>query len=41
MVSTKQKTTTFLMSPGNAEEAMNFYISLFNKSEIISITRLL
>jgi Uncharacterized protein conserved in bacteria len=34
----KQKICTFLMFSGNAEEAMNFYISLFDKSEIISIT---
>lgn len=34
-----QKITTFLMFDGQAEEAMNFYISLFKQSEIISITR--
>jgi predicted 3-demethylubiquinone-9 3-methyltransferase (glyoxalase superfamily) len=33
----KQKITTFLMFTGQAEEAMNFYISLFDQSEIISI----
>lgn len=36
----KQKITTFLMfQDGNAEEAMNFYISLFDNSEIVNITR--
>jgi predicted 3-demethylubiquinone-9 3-methyltransferase (glyoxalase superfamily) len=34
-----QKVTTFLMFTGQAEEAMNFYISLFNQSEIRRITR--
>ena len=34
-----QKITTFLMFEGQAEEAMNFYISLFQQSEIINITR--
>ncbi len=33
------KITTFLMFDGKAEEAMNFYTSLFDKSEIISISR--
>ena len=32
-------TTTFLMFEGMAEEAMNFYISLFENSEIVSIER--
>lgn len=36
----KQKISTFLMfQDGNAEEAMNFYISLFDNSEIVNITR--
>jgi predicted 3-demethylubiquinone-9 3-methyltransferase (glyoxalase superfamily) len=35
----KQKFTTFLMFEGKAEEAMNFYTSLFDQSEIISIER--
>ena len=35
----KQKITTFFMFYGNAEEAMNFYTSIFDKSEITSITR--
>ena len=34
-----QKLTTFLMFAGQAEEAMNFYISLFEKSKVLSITR--
>ena len=33
------KITTFLMFEGNAEEAMNFYVSLFNDSRIVSINR--
>jgi predicted 3-demethylubiquinone-9 3-methyltransferase (glyoxalase superfamily) len=33
------KITTFLMFDGKAEEAMNFYISLFDQSEIITISR--
>lgn len=34
-----QKITTFLMFEGKAEEAMNFYISLFPGSSIVSISR--
>ncbi|HSZ84478.1 MAG TPA: VOC family protein [Puia sp.] len=34
-----QKATTFFMFDGKAEEAMNFYISLFDNSEIKSISR--
>jgi predicted 3-demethylubiquinone-9 3-methyltransferase (glyoxalase superfamily) len=34
-----QTITTFLMFNGKAEEAMNFYVSLFKNSEIIHITR--
>lgn len=34
-----QKITTFLMFDGNAEEAMNFYISLFEDSKIKEIFR--
>lgn len=34
-----QKICTFLMFSGKAEDAMNFYISLFDQSEIKSITR--
>ena len=36
---TPQKITTFLMFEGNAEEAMTFYISLFDDAEVISISR--
>ncbi|SEM94541.1 VOC family protein [Lihuaxuella thermophila] len=39
MGDTHQKITTFLMFDGQAEEAMNFYTSLFKNSGIISITR--
>jgi predicted 3-demethylubiquinone-9 3-methyltransferase (glyoxalase superfamily) len=34
-----RKITTFLMFEGKAEEAMNFYVSLFEDSEIKSISR--
>lgn len=34
-----QKITPFLMFAGQAEAAMNFYVSLFKESEIITITR--
>lgn len=34
-----QQITTFLMFDGQAEEAMGLYTSLFEKSEILSITR--
>src|SRR5882757_1225242 len=34
-----QKITTFLWFDNNAEEAMNFYISLFKDSKILSVTR--
>ncbi|MGY3715888.1 VOC family protein [Sutcliffiella cohnii] len=34
-----QKVTPFLMFQGQAEEAMNFYTSLIEDSEITSITR--
>ena len=34
-----QKVTTFLMFDGKAEEAMNFYTSLFKDSEIMNISR--
>lgn len=33
-----QKITTFLMFDSQAEEAMNFYTSIFKDSEIINIT---
>lgn len=38
MNNSEQKITTFLMFSGNAKAAMNFYISLFDQSEVISIT---
>lgn len=31
--------TPFLMYSGNAEEAMNYYLSVFDRSEIVSIQR--
>ena len=34
-----QKITTFLMFEGKAEEAMNFYTSLFEQSKVLHITR--
>lgn len=34
-----QKVTTFLMFEGQAEEAINFYISAFPQSEVIAMTR--
>jgi predicted 3-demethylubiquinone-9 3-methyltransferase (glyoxalase superfamily) len=37
MDKSNQKISTFLMFTGQAEEAMNYYISLFEQSEIISI----
>ncbi|MDM5239278.1 hypothetical protein COE30_14865 [Bacillus cereus] len=39
MSKTNQKINTFLMFEGKAEEAMDFYTSLFDQSEIISISR--
>lgn len=39
MENPKQKITTFLMFEGKAEEAMNFYLSLFKNSEILTISR--
>ena len=38
-IATPLKITTFLMFEGNAEEAMTFYVSLFDDAEIISIVR--
>ncbi len=35
----KQKVTTFLMFNGKAEEAMNYYVSIFDQAEILSIER--
>jgi predicted 3-demethylubiquinone-9 3-methyltransferase (glyoxalase superfamily) len=37
MTTSDQKITTFLMFTGQAEEAMNFYISLFEDSEITNV----
>lgn len=34
-----QKINTFLMFEGQAEEAMSFYLSLFEDSEVMSISR--
>jgi predicted 3-demethylubiquinone-9 3-methyltransferase (glyoxalase superfamily) len=34
-----QEISTFLMFEGGAEEAMNFYLSLFDDAEVVSITR--
>jgi len=34
-----QKITPFLWFDGKAEEAMNFYISVFKNSKIVSVTR--
>ncbi|MDP7989420.1 VOC family protein [Bacillus sp. MHSD_36] len=39
MSNTNQKITTFLMFESKAEEAMNFYTSLFDQSEIVNISR--
>ncbi|KEO84561.1 3-demethylubiquinone-9 3-methyltransferase [Tumebacillus flagellatus] len=33
------KITTFFMFEGNAEEAINFYTSIFDNSEILKMTR--
>jgi predicted 3-demethylubiquinone-9 3-methyltransferase (glyoxalase superfamily) len=35
-----QKITTFLWFEGQAEEAMNFYVSIFKNSRIVSLNRL-
>lgn len=35
----KQKITTFLMFDGKAEEATNYYLSVFDQAEILSIYR--
>jgi predicted 3-demethylubiquinone-9 3-methyltransferase (glyoxalase superfamily) len=34
-----QKITPFLWFDGNAEEAMNFYVSIFKNSKIVSLSR--
>ena len=38
MSHSKQKIITFLTFSGNAEEAMNFYVSLFPNSRILGLT---
>lgn len=38
-IAASKKITTFLMFEGNAEEAMTFYISVFDDSEVVNITR--
>ena len=38
-IATPQKITTFLMFEGNAEEAMTFYLSLFDDAEVVRINR--
>ena len=38
-IATPQKITTFLMFEGDAEEAMTFYLSLFDDAEVISVSR--
>jgi predicted 3-demethylubiquinone-9 3-methyltransferase (glyoxalase superfamily) len=37
--SAKQKITPFLWFDNNAEEAMNFYVSIFKNSQIVSVAR--
>jgi predicted 3-demethylubiquinone-9 3-methyltransferase (glyoxalase superfamily) len=34
-----QKITPFLWFDGNAEEAMNFYVSVFKKSKVVNVRR--
>jgi len=38
-MSPKQKITPYLWFDANAEEAMNFYVSTFENSKIVSVTR--
>jgi predicted 3-demethylubiquinone-9 3-methyltransferase (glyoxalase superfamily) len=38
-ITTSQKITTFLMFEGAAEEAMAFYVSLFDDAEVVSVSR--
>jgi predicted 3-demethylubiquinone-9 3-methyltransferase (glyoxalase superfamily) len=38
-ITTSQKITAFLMFEGDAEEAMDFYVSLFDDAEVISVSR--
>jgi predicted 3-demethylubiquinone-9 3-methyltransferase (glyoxalase superfamily) len=39
ITATTQKITTLMMFGGNAEEAMRFYISLFEDAEVLAISR--
>jgi predicted 3-demethylubiquinone-9 3-methyltransferase (glyoxalase superfamily) len=39
VVTSTPKITPFLMFSGKAEEAMNFYVSLFDQSEVLSVQR--
>lgn len=39
MEPTRQKITTFLMFSGKAEEAMNYYLSVFEQAEILYVQR--
>ncbi len=34
----KQRITPFLWFDGQAKEAMKFYVSVFNKSKVVSVT---
>ncbi|MGB7157314.1 MAG: VOC family protein [Tepidisphaeraceae bacterium] len=38
-MSSRQKITTFLWFDNNAEEAMNFYVSIFKNSKILEVAR--
>lgn len=38
-ITASQKITTFLMFQGNAEEAMTFYLSLFDDASVVAINR--
>jgi predicted 3-demethylubiquinone-9 3-methyltransferase (glyoxalase superfamily) len=39
MATSKQQVATFLTFSGQAEEAMNLYLSLFDRAELVSIRR--
>ncbi|MGA4544062.1 VOC family protein [Uniformispora flossi] len=38
-ITASQKITTFLMFQGNAEEAMTFYLSLFDDASVVNVNR--
>jgi predicted 3-demethylubiquinone-9 3-methyltransferase (glyoxalase superfamily) len=38
-ISTKQRIIPFLWFNGNAEEAMNYYVSVFKNSKVLSVSR--